>query len=192
MTDLKSAPIDPYDAVLADLRARRAELDSAIQMLEKLRDARLGVVPAAPTQVEAAIETEIDAGAFLGMSIVDATKKLLKARKKALTNSEILKELTAGGIVLTGADPLNVVGSVLTRRFNQVGDVVRVARGTWGLKEWYPGRNFKLTGKVVEIEPSADGNPLSPILGDPPTTNSAPDTSTSSVDENPFAEVNMP
>lgn len=148
MTDLKSVQIDPYDAVLADLRAKRAELDSAIEMLEKLRDGRLGVTPTAHTQIDQPDEPENDAGAFLGMSIVDATKKLLKARKKALTNSEILKELVAGGVVLTGADPLNVVGSVLTRRFNQVGDVVRVARGTWGLKEWYPGRNFKSASKV--------------------------------------------
>jgi hypothetical protein len=24
-----------------------------------------------------------------------------------------------------------------------VGDLVKVGRGTWGLKEWYPGRSFK-------------------------------------------------
>ncbi len=33
--------------------------------------------------------------------------------------------------------------SCLTRRFAEVGDIVRVDRGTWGLKEWYPGRSFK-------------------------------------------------
>jgi DNA-directed RNA polymerase delta subunit len=32
---------------------------------------------------------------------------------------------------------------VLTRRFHNVGDIVRVGRGTWGLPEWYPNRNFK-------------------------------------------------
>ena len=32
--------------------------------------------------------------------------------------------------------------SVLTRRYNETGDIVRVGRGVWGLKEWYPGRNF--------------------------------------------------
>lgn len=26
----------------------------------------------------------------------------------------------------------------------EVGDIVRVGRGTWGLKEWYPGRSFKV------------------------------------------------
>ncbi|WP_156464271.1 hypothetical protein [Afipia sp. Root123D2] len=26
----------------------------------------------------------------------------------------------------------------------EVGDAVKVGRGTWGLKEWYPGRSFKV------------------------------------------------
>jgi len=30
-----------------------------------------------------------------------------------------------------------------TRRFEKVGDIVRVGRGIWGLKEWYPNRSFK-------------------------------------------------
>jgi DNA-directed RNA polymerase delta subunit len=95
------------------------------------------------------------------MSIVDATKKLLGMRKRSMSNTEILAELKAGGLVLTSAEPLNVVGSVLTRRFNQVGDVVRVGRGVWGLKEWYPGRSFKVVkngaeAERAEQEPEAD------------------------------------
>jgi hypothetical protein len=31
----------------------------------------------------------------------------------------------------------------LTRRFIEVGDIVKIGRGVWGLKEWYPGRSFK-------------------------------------------------
>lgn len=141
----KPVALDPYDAVLTDLREKRDALDAHITFLEGMRDSRLGVAPAAsPAQPEVGNEApENEAGMFLGMSIVDASKKLLKLRKRQLGNAEILQSLQAGGMVLTSNDPLNVVSSVLTRRFNTVGDVVRVSRGTWGLKEWYPGRNFK-------------------------------------------------
>lgn len=149
---------NPYAAVLADLRAKRDKIDNTIRVLEELSglalvDSATGGVKFVPTSPPE--QAENVAGMFLGMSIVDAAKKLLGLRKRAMTNSEILAELKAGGVVLTGADPLNVVGSVLTRRFNQVGDVVRVARGTWGLKEWYPNRSFKPTtippGREAEL-----------------------------------------
>jgi DNA-directed RNA polymerase delta subunit len=96
---------------------------------------------------------------FLGMSIPDAARKLLAMRKRTMGNVEIARELRDGGMVLKSKDPVNVVGSVLTRRFNDVGDVVKVGRGIWGLKEWYPGRNFKTIGKgnIVMVTPSADG-----------------------------------
>jgi hypothetical protein len=143
---------NPYAAALADLRSKRDAIDNTIRFLEQMSGLAsspseagtpYGIFP----QVTPDAPSENAAGMFLGMSIVDAAKKLLNLRKRAMSNTEILAELTQGGLVLTGADPLNVVGSVMTRRFNQVGDVVRVARGTWGLKEWYPNRTFKPAGK---------------------------------------------
>jgi len=163
MIDLKVAQRDPYDEVLADLRAKREAIDNAISVLEGLRDGRLGVAPPSVPSVEPERE---DAGMFLGMSIADAAKKLLAMRKRTLGNAEILKELQAGGLVLTGAEPLNVIGSVLMRRFNNVGDVVRVSRGVWGLKEWYPGRNFKQVAKAAGAQVEADGGLES--IPDPP------------------------
>ncbi|MEG3163254.1 winged helix-turn-helix domain-containing protein [Sphingomonas sp. PB2P19] len=156
MAELKSVSADPYDLVLVDLRAKRDELDNAIRTLEILRDGRLGILPAATLPAEQSNNFQDDAGAFLGMSIVDAAKALLKIRKRAMSNADILKAIQAGGVVLNGSDPLNVVGSVLTRRFNNVGDVVRVDRGIWGLKEWYPGRTFKSTPKGSTLPPSND------------------------------------
>ncbi len=139
---------DPYDTVLADLRAQRDKIDQTISLLSALRGGTAnGHTP--PASVESGIvET---AGMFLGMSIADAAKKLLAQRKRTMGNVEIAREIQAGGLVLTGKDPVNVVGSVLTRRFNDVGDVVKVGRGIWGLKEWYPGRNFKAANKASAI-----------------------------------------
>lgn len=132
--------LDPYEAVIADLQAKREQIDQTIALLTGLRGGGQPPISYAAASENGVTET---AGMFLGMSIVDAGKKLLGMRKRTMGNAEIARELQGGGLVFSGKDPVNVVGSVLTRRFNDVGDVVKVGRGIWGLKEWYPGRNFK-------------------------------------------------
>lgn len=134
---------DPYAAVIADLQAKRDQIDQTIALLTSLRGGAQQPISFA-ADVGGITET---AGMFLGMSIADAAKKLLAQRKRTMGNVEIAREIQVGGLVLSGKDPVNVVGSVLTRRFNDVGDVVKVGRGIWGLKEWYPGRNFKTVGR---------------------------------------------
>jgi len=158
----ESDGIDPYDAVLADLRAKRDQIDQAIQAIESLRGG--GSPPSAsanggPTTTSRLPGDEIEGpGALLGMSIADAAKKLLAAKRKPLKNSELAVMFKAGGLHLTSRDPVNTIGTVMMRRFQEVGDVVRVDRGTWGLKEWYPGRSFKWEGtvKTGTPEPSPD------------------------------------
>lgn len=153
----ENAPKTSYEAVLADLRAKRAEIDATIRTLEMMSGLKLSDTGAGKSfsgEEIADASTESEAGLFLGMSIVDATKKLLALRKRAMGNPEIARELKAGGLVLNSADPVNTIGSVLTRRFNQVGDVVKISRGTWGLKEWYPNRTFKPSGKQIVSDAS--------------------------------------
>ena len=76
------------------------------------------------------------------MSILQATIEVLRAKREALRAVEIVKVLEAGGLILTGKNNANTVNSVLHRRQAQTGDVVSPKRGHWGLREWYPGRNF--------------------------------------------------
>jgi DNA-directed RNA polymerase delta subunit len=99
-------------------------------------------------------------GAFLGMSITDAAKKLLAARRQPLKNPDIAAAFKAGGLHLRSKDPVNTVGAVLTRRSIKVGDIVKIGRGVWGLKEWYPGRSFKKEKADSEekTEPQAESN----------------------------------
>jgi hypothetical protein len=137
MTD--EALSDPYAVVLADLKAQREKIDAAISAIESLR----GVSSTPPQPAAEKAPVHMGAGAFLGMSIPDAAKKLLAHERRAMANPEIWEKLKAGGLHLNSADPVNTVGSVLSRRFDKIGDIVRVGRGTWGLVEWYPGRNFK-------------------------------------------------
>ena len=99
-------------------------------------------------------------GVFVGKSIVEAAKMLLAATRQPLRSPDIATALLAGGLVLNFKEPANTIGSVLGRRANDVGDIVKVGRGTWGLKDWYPGQSF---GKK---EASKGGN------GDKPDENS--------------------
>lgn len=148
----ETAGIDPYDAVLADLYAKRDQIDQAIAAIESLRSgAPAGSRPTAPAagQVNQGIDGP---GALLGMSIADATKKLLAAKRVPLKNPDIATLFKAGGLVLNSKDWTNTIGAVLTRRSETIGDIVKVERGTWGLKEWYPNRSFR---KEKEAKPDS-------------------------------------
>ncbi len=154
-TDIRG--IDPYEAVIADLKAQRDKIDETIALLSGLRGGTAAA--SAPTQTGHVVVVET-AGMYLGMSIVDAAKKLLSLRKRTLGNVEIARELQDGGLAMNSKDPVNTIGSVLTRRFNEVGDVVKVGRGIWGLKEWYPNRTFKPASKSGNKDAAAsDGAP---------------------------------
>lgn len=134
--------LDSYEIVLADLRARREQLDQAITALEAIRPGTLST-PAQSAQNSAQVDAVDSPGAFLGMTIVEAAKAVLQSRRQTMRNPELVLVFRAGGLVLNSNDPVNTIGAVLTRRFNDVGDIVKVDRGTWGLKEWYPNRSFK-------------------------------------------------
>jgi len=132
---------DPYSVVLADLKAQRDKIDAAISAIESLRGVGPSVAPRRSDGLDAT--PPMGPGAYLGMTIPDAAKTLLASERRTMGNAEIWDKLKAGGLHLNSADPVNTIASVLSRRFEKVGDVVRVSRGTWGLAEWYPGRSFR-------------------------------------------------
>jgi len=133
----ETSVLDPYEAVLADLRAKRVQIDQAIKAIELFRGH--GAKPAATIEQPPAAKNgaDITHGIFHGMTIADAAMKLLTIRKKAMSTADIAAALREGGLVMSAkTDAKNMVGSVLTRRLEKVGDVERVERGVWGLKEW--------------------------------------------------------
>ncbi|AZO10030.1 MULTISPECIES: winged helix-turn-helix domain-containing protein [unclassified Mesorhizobium] len=160
---VESMSTDPYDVVLNDLRAKKAQIEQAISAIEAIRGGMpAGPYSGAPSAAATAQNGDIDSpGAFLGMSIVDAAKKLLAAKRQPLRNPDIAAAFKRGGLALNSKDAVNTIGSVLTRRSNEVGDLVKVDRGTWGLKEWYPNRSFKKGAPVEKGEAVA-----SPLLSD--------------------------
>lgn len=142
--------MDPYESVLADLYAKRDQILQAISAIESIRGGGSGSGAAGSTSSpHSAPKKQSNGGmdgpgALLGMSIADAAKALLASKRTPLKNPEIAALFKAGGLHMNSKEPANTIGSVLTRRMTEVGDVVRVGRGTWGLKEWYPGRSFKV------------------------------------------------
>ena len=137
-----------YAVVIADLKRRRAEIDSMIANLEGLTVAGVDSSPSAdagatpPAREGPGQEPLAGNSPYLGMSIPKATIAVLQAKRTALRPAEIVKALEEGGLILAGKNNANTVNSVLHRRQVQVGDVVTPKRGHWGLKEWYPGRVF--------------------------------------------------
>lgn len=128
---------DPYAAVIADLERKRAEIDKLIESLKAYRQASSAPAPIVEKTPEAA-STFVAPGIyeFKGKNVADSAKIILERANKPLTNTEILEALKARGYESESAQPLNTVGSIINRRSQQVGDIVRVGRGTWALKEW--------------------------------------------------------
>lgn len=146
-----------YDAVIADLRKRIKKLENTILVLEQLK---AGGLPGISDELSSAGQPDSPApmtgpGAFFGMTIADAAKKLLTTQRRQMTTAEIVPELERGGVVLKSVDKTNTVGSILLRRFQTIGDIVRVSRGLWGLQEWYPGRRFPGGKAKAEESPKA-------------------------------------
>jgi hypothetical protein len=135
-------PID-YAMVLADMRARRAALDSAIAHMEvffsgQVQDVANGPAAVPATGTASAIPGEVPAGAFLGKSIPEAAILYLQIVKRKATSREITEALRRGGMESTSNNFQGIVHACLDRHRKAGGEVVKLDKSTWGLAEWYP------------------------------------------------------
>jgi hypothetical protein len=133
-----------YDLVIADLEAKRAQIDQAIEMMKRLKETMSGIstavagvtasVPAPSNGQQPFDIARIASDAFFGLSIGDAAVKFLKmVNRKPQNTKKIIEAFERGG--LKGKTYASVYG-VLNRRQDQEKDVVNV-HGDWGLKSWY-------------------------------------------------------
>jgi hypothetical protein len=128
---MSTEPVN-YEAVLADLEAKKAQIDAAIAAIRALA----GIGTASPNQ---GASQGLEPHSFLGMSIPDATKKYLSIVKRKQSTQDIMKALEAGGLP---PSLYNTIYGVLRRRQKQVGDIINF-KGDWALAEWYPNYKFK-------------------------------------------------
>lgn len=123
-----------YAAVLADLEAKRAALDSAITAVRQLLNLGTEQGPAMPGQQRREQVVRFDS--FFQMTVPDAIRKFLTITTQPQTLSEITKALEEGGLKTTSKNLMGIVGPTLSR-MKKAGDVLPI-QGKWGLAEWYP------------------------------------------------------
>jgi len=135
---MATTPID-YGAVLADLEAKKAQIESAIEAIRLISG--MSTSPN-PTGSGGAPEPH----AFLGMSIPEATKVHLASTRRKQSTQDIMTALEAGGLP---SSKYSTVYAVLRRREAQVGDIINI-KGDWGLAEWYPNYRKPKASKDAE------------------------------------------
>jgi len=131
-----------YAAVLADMEAKRAALDSAIAGIRQWLSLGGGSeesqgTPTVPSEKKPE-PPEVKFDTFFGLSIPDAIRKFLTMTKRPQSVSDITRALQDGGLTTTSKNLLATAGSTLSRLKQTDGDLVPV-QGKWGLREWYPG-----------------------------------------------------
>lgn len=139
-----------YAAVLADLEARRSQIDAAIAVIKGLMAGGLPPVAAIPASTIAVSSQgpaasgsglAIESDTFFGLSILEATKKYLAMKKRPTSGPEIVDALRRGGQINAANESFgNTLGATLSRSESGNGPVIRVGRGLYGLREWYPNK----------------------------------------------------
>jgi DNA-directed RNA polymerase delta subunit len=159
-----------YAAVLADMEAKRAALDSAIAGIRQwlsLGGGSEDTSGATSPQVANRLDSpEVKFDTFFGLSIPDAIRKFLAMTKRPQSVSDITRAFQDGGMTSTSKNLLTTVGSTLSRLKQVDGDLVSV-QGKWGLREWYPGMRDDKIAKATKSRKRAGKSRGSKIAKSP-------------------------
>ena len=145
-----TAPID-YNAVLADLMAKRTQIDAAIEVIRSLigssaiADSGNGDSTSLPTQRELppsqgtpSSGVPIQSDTFFGLTTAAAVRKYLSLVKRPQTPTAIAEAIHRGGQV-HAADLESAFKNVYTA-LSRSKDFVKTRNKEWGLAEWYANR----------------------------------------------------
>jgi hypothetical protein len=147
----------PYDAVIADLEAKRDQMTAMIENLKQLKGLANSVLVAGMAVAPVVnASTSISHDAFFGMSLPDAARKYLSVVKKTVPHPQLCDALLDGGFKTSATNFREVVRSALSRH----PDFVKI-NSQWGLSEWYGkrGRKAKQTDNTAdEIEDTKNDN----------------------------------
>ena len=130
---MSATPIN-YAAVLADLEAKRVQLDSAIAAIKVLMEQTGVMAVTAPSIPRIAGLSQVPPKAFVGLSISAAVRQLLEMMQRRMTIREIMQGLQAGGLK---PSKYRNVYAILRQRESDKADVIKVD-AKWGLAEWNP------------------------------------------------------
>jgi hypothetical protein len=132
-----------YAAIIADLEAKKAAIDTAIAGLRAAMSAFGTTEGASFVRLDAAVVNpsihggEVPAGAFLGKSIPESARLYLSIVKAKKTTREVSDALRRGGMETTSTNFENIVHAGLNRAMKNSGAFLRVGKA-WALPEWYP------------------------------------------------------
>jgi hypothetical protein len=123
-----------YQAVLADLESKRAQLDAAIASIRAIMGPAGALVRAAVPRI--ADLSQVPPDAFTSLSISNASHRLMEMIQRKLSTKEIMQGLRAGGL-----KPSNYHNTYATLRQREAdkADILN-EEGFWGLAEWSPNR----------------------------------------------------
>lgn len=148
-----TSPVD-YQAVLADLVARRAKLDAAIEAIREMMpsgsevgDGEEEATPTEASPINPSPARSRSAGSallndtFFGLSTPEAVRKYLAMMKRPQRVADISKALLDGGQI-HARDATTAYNNAYAalKRMRQAGDAVRIKSGEWGLAEWYTNK----------------------------------------------------
>jgi hypothetical protein len=142
---MSDQPIN-YEAVLADLEARKAQIEAAISGVRLMLGQAVSGPTGGPTGGGSHSWGVPAHDAFIGMSIPEAAKKHLVAVRRKLSTPDIMSALEAGGLP---PSKYSTIYAILRRRENQVGDIINM-KGDWALQEWYPNHRKKASASEAE------------------------------------------
>ena len=163
---MSTEPIN-YEAVIADLEAKRAQLDATITMLRALGGlGTIGNPP--PTGGGNVTSGRFTSDAFFGKSIPDATVTILQSERRKMSTQALMDTMEKGGLP---PSKYNTVYSILRRRESLVGDLINM-QGEWGLAAWYPNHAKKAPKKA---SPSAEGEANGNDVADSQESETQPD-----------------
>lgn len=131
-----------YAAVLADLKAKRAALDTAIAGIEASQGLSGEVSQTSlvgeQTPALKPVEKEISDHSFFSLTIPEAIKKCFAIVKRPMAVSEITTALQQGGLI-TNASNLPATVSGTLGRMKRSGELVALGKGKWGPSDWFKG-----------------------------------------------------
>jgi hypothetical protein len=130
---MPDSPIN-YAAVLADLEAKRTQLDSAIAAIKVILEQTGAMAANAQLVPRIASLSQVPPHAFVGLSISNAVRMLLEMMQRRMSIREIMQGLQAGGLK---PSKYRNVYAILRQREADKADVINVD-AKWGLAEWNP------------------------------------------------------
>ena len=151
---MSAEPIN-YEAVIADLEAKKAQLESTISMLRALGGLGTIDTPTPTGGGGGSTGGRFAADAFMGKSIPEAAVTILQSTspRRKMSTQDLMDTMEKGGLP---SSKYNTVYSILRRRESQVGDLINM-QGEWGLSAWYPNHAKKAPPKKEAA--SADSEP---------------------------------